>query len=372
MVIQRIKAIKRMSFVGQMTFFSEGYDSFMWNFLKRKGGEISIKQERRRIPIIILQLEALLRRLPAHHFARIRIKEELAKCYAGFRGEQAVDYQLTFVEGQYELHHDVRLPFKEKSCFQMDFLLLTPYFILIIEVKNIVGTLVFDRTFHQLIRTINEKEESFPDPILQVKKQTHQLQKWLQKNKLPEIPIEYLVCISNPSTYIKSANRHSDICQKVTHAANLPFIIADIQEKFSQELLSKADYRKINRLLVKQQMDANYDVLKRFQIDRSTILSGILCPSCNRLPLQKQRERWYCTNCATSSKSAHIQALIDFRLLIGSTITNKQLREFLHIPSTSVASKILSSLKTSSDGTFKNRVYHLSIEELQRLMRSGK
>lgn len=42
------------------------------------------------------QLEALFRRLPAHHPKRDMIVESLAKHKAGYKGEQAINYPLSF------------------------------------------------------------------------------------------------------------------------------------------------------------------------------------------------------------------------------------------------------------------------------------
>ncbi len=64
----------------------------------------------------------------------------------------------------------------------------------IIEVKNISGILLFDEKFNQLIR-INNKgvEERFPSPINQVWNQKEQLTKWLHKHSVKIPPIETLV-----------------------------------------------------------------------------------------------------------------------------------------------------------------------------------
>lgn len=82
---------------------------------------------------------------------------------AGYRGEQSLDYYLGFLTNYFILH-DLRLPDRDHH-FQLDTLLISPYFILILEVKNISGTLIFDDHFKQLIRVTPEKEEGFgPDP----------------------------------------------------------------------------------------------------------------------------------------------------------------------------------------------------------------
>ncbi len=54
--------------------------------LSVKRGDLLIKKARE-IPVKILKLEALLRRLALNHQRRKKIGEELAKSYAGYRGE---------------------------------------------------------------------------------------------------------------------------------------------------------------------------------------------------------------------------------------------------------------------------------------------
>ena len=313
---------------------------------------------------MILKLEALLRRIQSNHPSRRKMEEELAKCYAGFRGEQAIDYHLSLLEGDYQIFQDIRLPYKETTYFQLDFLLVTDRFLLIMEVKNITGTLFFDQSFHQLIRTANEKEEAFADPVLQVKKHKQQLQTWLKNNKLPSIPIETLVVISNPSTLIKTAPQYKEIYRLVTHAANLSTKIHSINNRFLNKSYEKNDLRKIIRLLQKQHTDPDYDILQRFQIVPIEIETGVLCPECFISPLTRKKGKWLCSNCESLFQNAHIQALIDYRLLIGPTITNKQVRDFLRIPSVSIASKLLNSLQAKSIGKYKDRTYFLSLDEL--------
>ncbi|MFX3623267.1 MAG: nuclease-related domain-containing protein [Ectobacillus sp.] len=134
-----------------------------------------IVKERKK-PVKIQKLEALLRRLPPQHPKQKEIEENLAKSLSGYRGEQSLDYYLSFLPPKQQLIlHDLRL--KENGrYFQIDTLILTKAFILIIEAKNIAGTIFFDTAFHQLIRTIDGKEEAFPDPIMQITRQKQQLQ----------------------------------------------------------------------------------------------------------------------------------------------------------------------------------------------------
>ncbi|MBW8351459.1 NERD domain-containing protein, partial [Bacillus sp. IITD106] len=128
----------------------------------------------REIPIKILVLEALLRRLPFSHPKRNLLQEELNISYAGYRGEQSMDYFLgQLPQNNYLIFQDLRIPLSENAYFQIDILLLTQSFFIIFEAKNISGHLYFD--FNQLIRTLDDKEETFHDPIVQVQNQQYHL-----------------------------------------------------------------------------------------------------------------------------------------------------------------------------------------------------
>ncbi|QOR66058.1 NERD domain-containing protein [Cytobacillus suaedae] len=117
----------------------------------------------------LMKLEALLRRLSKIHPKRQLVEKDYAIKSAGYRGEQSLDYFLSFLpEKNYMIFHNLRLKCND-NYFQIDILLVSPRFILIIETKNISGTLEFDHLNKQLIRTINDSINVYPDPVQQVK-----------------------------------------------------------------------------------------------------------------------------------------------------------------------------------------------------------
>ncbi len=326
-------------------------------------------KKKRQTPLTILKLEALLRRLPSNHPQRKNIEESLKKYYAGFRGEEAIDYYLNDLDEEpYFIFQDIRLPCKDGTFFQLDFLILTTFFVLIIEVKNITGILYFDREFHQLIRITSEKEEAFHDPIIQVRKHVYQLYSWLENNKFPTVPISSIIAISHPTTIIKTTPNHKEISDLVIHAAKIPEKFISFKNRFKQAVLTNRDMKKLSRYLMKEHVELDADILTRFQISPSEIIRGVLCSNCHGVLLEKKRERWSCPKCNSSKKNAHLEALLDYRLIIGDTITNKQCRAFLCISSVSIVAKILSSLNLKSTGSYKNRVYKLDMRVLRELV----
>ena len=164
--------------------------------------------KKRVVPLKIRQLEALLRRLPPNHPKIPLIEQDLIKRRAGYRGEKNVDYHLSFLPDEYLIFHGLRLVHQHP--FQIDTLILAPSFITAAEIKNISGTLFFEKHSQQVIRQSSKGEDGFSNPLLQVQRHKVQLQGWMEKMKLPELPIELLVIISSNSTIIKTnpGNEH--------------------------------------------------------------------------------------------------------------------------------------------------------------------
>ncbi|MDG4658115.1 nuclease-related domain-containing protein [Ectobacillus antri] len=314
-------------------------------------------QKERRIPLKIKKLEALLRRLPSNHPERSKVETELSKGLTGFQGEQSLNYHLSFLP-HYHILHDLRLP-ASQGYFQIDTLLVSETFLMIVEIKNIAGTLFFDQAQRQLIRTYRDKEEAFPDPLLQATRQQLHLQDWLVRHGFPLVPVCYRVVISNPATLIKTDGR----LRNVVHAAALPGEVEGCERMYKQTYLEPKNLRKLCRLLIKQHTPYNPDVLAHLKIGRDEVKGGVYCPSCFALGMKRERGKWTCLKCGTPSKDAHRLSLCDYALLLGSEITNRELRHFLQIESESVATKMLRQMKLESRGERRHRVYKLPLTE---------
>lgn len=308
------------------------------------------------IPTKIIKNETLLRRLLENHPKWIHIDKDLAKRKAGYNGEKATDYYVKKLPNQEFFNlFDLRLQINH-DFFQIDTLILSTTFALILEIKNISGSLYFDHTFKQLIRTLNDIENGFICPIVQAERHVSKLNKWFLSRKI-SLPIEYLVVISNPSTIIKTDPHNIKAIDKVIHAHELVEKVEMIRKKHFEEKFSMKEVKKLAKQIVKNHTPLPYNPLKYYQIPKTSILSGVQCPSCKTIPMVRVRGSWYCTKCKTYNKDAHIQSLNDYFLLISSTVTNQQFREFLHLPSPSIAKKMLTSMNLSYTGEKKSRIY---------------
>ncbi|WP_436372190.1 NERD domain-containing protein [Cytobacillus sp. BC1816] len=270
-----------------------------------------------------------------------------------------MDFPLDFLDSkEYFILHDLRLPDNDRF-FQIDTLILTKKFALILEVKNITGILHFDTVYNQLIRIKNGKEQVFPCPLIQVNRQASQLRSWINANvSIENLPVYSFVVISNPHTGIKVIPPYIDLSRKVIHRNTLPIKIEQIEKSINGEISNKL-LKKSIRLLKKQNREQESSILSRFQISQSEILTGVFCPACSYLPLQRVSRTWRCPICQITSKEAHMKALHDCSLLLGTAITNRELRNFLHIPSSYTAARLLQSLNLPHTGAQKNRRYTL-------------
>lgn len=223
------------------------------------------------------------------------------------------------------------------------------------EIKNISGILFFDQKFHQLNRTDSEKEEVFSDPLLQAQKHQRQFSHWLVQQKHEPMPIEYLVTISNPSTIIKT---NVSKLEKVCHAAFLLNKIQELQVNYTIQKYPLNTLKKLARLIVKKHTPLSPNILQKFEIPKTDILTGVRCTQCSVLSMDYQRGMWICPSCQFISKDAYIEAIDDYFLLLAPTITLSQFRAFLKIPSRSSASKLLTSMGLPYTGERKGRIYH--------------
>lgn len=311
----------------------------------------------RKIPEINLQLEALLKRRSEATPGRERILAEYNKRNAGIKGEQKLDYYLSYLdEKEYLIFHGLRLK-TENYYFQIDTLLLTSRVAYILEVKYWPGTITFDPDYDQLVRTLNEKDEAFQDPLSQAEHQRRQLKKWLCAHGFPQLPIEFSVVFSHPSTIIKSTSKSAYICKKVFHSHRLIKKINDYEQNYTSEKLTQKEIKKLSRLLFKSHVDKKIDILKFFNISQSEVLTGVHCPECSALPMIFYWGKWHCPTCKATSATAHHQAVRDYFLLVKPTMTNAEFRSFTHIDQVNTATKLLIKMGLPYSGEKRHRVY---------------
>ncbi|WP_064092079.1 nuclease-related domain-containing protein [Rossellomorea aquimaris] len=316
----------------------------------------------REIPLKILKLQALLRRLPEPHPKIPIIKQDLAKHLSGYNGEKSIDYYLSFLSNEdYHIFHDIRL-FDGERFFQIDTLILTSHYALILEIKNMVGTLNFDGVFNQLVQTKNGQEKAFPDPIIQINRQANQFREWLQLNKLSELPIHGLVVMSNPQTVLRTNDK--SLNQIIIRSTSLTQKISELDQLYCNPVLCEKEIKIISRKIIKRTTPLNSSILEVYKLSEKDLVKGIYCENCNHLPLTRIYGYWKCSNCTNKTKDSHLKALNDYSLLLGNMITSSQLRNFLLISSPSLATRLMKSVHANKSGVNKGTVYTLTMDTM--------
>lgn len=231
---------------------------------------------KRSYPLRALSAKKLLRRIPFSH-AKCKLIEDLFhREDAGYWGEKALDYHLSFLpEDQYYIFQHIRLKYK-KWTFQIDFLLLTTKFALIIEVKNYTATLKFESQFNQLIQTQKDKEKSYDDPIEQVKRQQFLLTKWLEKYTTIHLPIHHLVVINNPNAILKTDPDNKEVLKKVCKPYKLLDKINELVVAHQKEMVTVQELRKAGKLLIKHHTPEEFNILEHFKISIEEIPTGAI------------------------------------------------------------------------------------------------
>ncbi|RYL95100.1 NERD domain-containing protein [Sporolactobacillus sp. THM7-4] len=316
------------------------------------------------IPYYFKQYEAYARRLPPGPL-RNDIEEQIRKYKIGFNGEKSIEpYLRSILDKDCLVFHDLRL-FNGIHCFQIDFLILTLKVFILLEVKNIAGTLTLDFLSHNLVRKFNQKTEAFQDPTVQSETLKQQLQDWLAVHcdKVPEMPIEDIVVFAGPGTFVHCLNATAHQDQKIVRGPQVRKKILEITNRYPAKILTPKIIKSLSEHLIKSHQPKKIDLISSGRMTSDNLLKGVRCPHCSHIPMTRINKNWKCPACQKTSPKAYINTLRDYRLINGPKITNHQLRDLLILDSESTAKYLLRSLNLKYEGKNKNRIYYLKEEK---------
>ncbi|MFD1032973.1 nuclease-related domain-containing protein [Metaplanococcus flavidus] len=301
-------------------------------------------------PPEIRQLQNLLQRVPSVHPLFPQWTEKLRRMSAGFHGELRVDtlWQEIPIEGPHFFLHDLFI-LKPSASHQIDTLLVTSRFILLLEIKSIAGRLDFDPQLRQFSRT---NKDGTVDGMRNPDDQLRRHEKWVQ-NFLAEykvsLPVIGAIVFTYPSSIVKSRPANRIIIQ----ASGLPYLVDQLLAKYPVDLLSTRKTRQLaSRLLEMHSERALRDLDVPVELRK-----GVLCGKCPGSIMTYHYKKWTCPNCSLVEPSAYLRTLEQYRMLIKPFISSREFRDFTGIESVSIASKLLKESKMTFQGSFKDRVY---------------
>jgi ssDNA-binding Zn-finger/Zn-ribbon topoisomerase 1 len=310
------------------------------------------------IPIPLLQAEALEGRYTENQEKLAELKSKIKALRSGYNGEKTINYYLKLIPNEkYYIFHDLRLP-AGNTFFQIDALLLSSKLILMLEGKNHSGTLRFEK--NQMIQEVNSTKEVYENPISQSNRHRILLRYLFGNEKVPKIPIDYFVVVCKSSTEIIISPGYTEAENKVIKVSDLLWKIEELERNFKKEFLNTKEIERVRDLLLKKHTPNRMDILKKFEIAEANVITGVQCPNCSSIPMNYKRKNWTCPECHFSSKDAHLKAVDDYFLIMKTSITNKELRRFLHLPSSRSATYIFFLLNLPHIGNSRSRVYYYS------------
>lgn len=316
-----------------------------------KGGE-NMLLKKREVSSKQLTLEMIERRLPKSHPKSTYYQEMLNRTRAGYAGEQRVDqeWQEIYLEQVHYLLHDIQLKAEGGAIHQMDTLYMSRNFVLIVEIKNIVGRVEYMEDNHQFVRiTSDGKVDGFRNPFDQVKRHARFIRQIFQKAGY-HIPIVYMIVSANPKM-IMSASLSA---QPIIHVSGLAEKMEHLYKQHQQVCLSEKALRELSKHILKMHkptqwtLDMKMDELKK----------GVICSKCDyRFVMQYRQGKWRCENCGEVDNQAFDDALKDYRYMYGELISNSLFQDFFRISCSKTVYKILKSLQLQEVGAKKNRKY---------------
>lgn len=309
----------------------------------------------------LLGIEAVLRRLPPTHPLQSYLSSQLKQISAGIAGEELLNKLFSRVTFNFDyfVFHDLHL--KSTASFQIDSLFLTPYYAIIIEMKNIAGHIKIRKNHPQMERTLASGQvDYYKNPIGQMLEITDLFEDFLKMHNVM-LPIYQVILFKNANRLLDIEEQHIPIFG----LQDLPHYIRTRPRDIIK--LDPFEMTRILEILDKKHHDfMPFPIVKYYSIDTKDIVTGVRCEYCEAFAVKKMFRVWTCNKCGKETKTAHLAALNDYAMLLNNKINNKEFRRFLQLDNTKQASDILRKMKLSVTGCKKKREYILDFHNVRK------
>lgn len=207
------------------------------------------------------------------------ISKDINSLKEGLLGEQNVYYELKNSYIPMLCLHNIRIE-SEGNIAQLDFVLITHYFIMILETKKLSGDITINEA-GEFTRTIKNKygkalkKEGIYSPISQNERHVRILKDYLLKNNLIKtFPIISSVIIANPKSIINRYKAPYDIKNKIFKSDQLTTIInKELKKHIKSGSLLESRMYKIANFLLDNHIEPNYNHYKKYSISPSNFLT---------------------------------------------------------------------------------------------------
>lgn len=318
-------------------------------------GQLALKEKS--APLNLYGLLALEKRLDPGGENYSYIQRKRLSAQAGIGGEEMLHraFMLNKFNHKYEIIHDLHLDANSK--FQIDTVYLTPSYFMVLEMKNIAGTIRFETNPRQMKRKLPTGQiDAYDCPGIQLEKNILLLKEWLFDRGF-EIPVYGAVVFARSSTIFENEPPF-----KVMFPSELPVYLRKIHQPGKE--LDTGSFRKLAQELVESHVDFNpFPICKSYKIEPQKIFTGVECKQCMVLGMKKSKKGWICSSCGYTDRNAHHDAIVEWFMLFGGELTNRECRRFLHIDNMQTATRILNDMQLKKGGKFKTQTYSFDLIE---------
>ncbi|WP_422123981.1 nuclease-related domain-containing protein [Planococcus sp. X10-3] len=324
----------------------------MFAIVNKGVATIIIKHRKR--PIKIAGYEALLKRLPVFHAKRELIGDIIKSSNAGFGGEERLDYLMKQFEPDYPYLIIQDLSVSTNMDFQIDTLLLTQSCTILLEVKNISGRLRFcvnPSALHQTTSTGQEK--GYKSPLVQMEVAKWKFEKLLESLDV-SLPVYTFVVIAYPNQIVENTPPGSVIW-------SADEVVIRLQNfKMPNDQLSIDEMHKVGQQLLSVATEYNpFPLAPKHNINARDIGKGVYCPNCESIKMNRIKRSWHCPSCKLQSLTAHHEAIQEWFMLIKSSISAAECKDFLELEHLSTARNMLVHPNYQKIGSNKKRRYFI-------------
>ena len=306
-------------------------------------------------PNDLLGLTALKNRLHLNHKKMKAINDQLNRTEAGYVGETHFDKHLREFIPKYPhaILHDVYLN-QSGVYFQMDSILITPATIIIFEVKNIAGKLIFMGNPDRFVRVLDTGERKpMKSPIAQLDRKEHFLKEWLSKRGI-QAPIQGVVVLAfeNEVELLSTPKKH------ITFAYQIPNYLYSLP--LQEGKLGSTRIKEIAMEMKRYHSDYNpFPMIKNWDVSPEDFNRGVQCQSCKFFGMQWKNQKWKCPKCKSHSIDSHFSTVKDWFYLFDNKMTNREFRNFALIKDQQVAKRLLKRSGLQLHGKLRTSYYVL-------------
>lgn len=289
-------------------------------------------------PILLQAIPRLIARLPPEHPKTIFLKDVLYRVGAGYSGECNVDSYIerTQFPSLTKIFYDVHLRISPILTFQIDTLIITEQYVLVIEVKNLKDTVRFVQNPPHLEQILETGDEAVIDcPVYQLEANKANLNEWFRQRGI-HMETNGLLVLANPKTKVKDAPHDFPIIYK----KQLPFHLQNFQSVGRN--LSSKEVQDITRKIHSEQLQFNpFPLCSYYHVNPNDLQTGLLCHYCHENLLPKNRETWFCPRCKSVASDPHNEGIQDWLMLVKNSINNEECRNFLKLKNKHAAYYVL-------------------------------